>query len=82
MNSPQQPLQPPRKGKSFASHGGIVGLVIGSVLWFVVVRNEVGELLGYSGGFNVPLIVVAALWEAVWGGLGAAVGWFLDSRSR
>lgn len=82
MNSRQRPLQPPRNRKTFVSRGAIAGLVIGSVLWFVAVRTKVGALLGYSGGFNVPLIGIAALWEAAWGGVGAGVGWLLNRRSE
>lgn len=80
MNNPQWPSKPPQNRKSLASRGGTAGLVSGLVIWFVVVRHEVGELLGYADGFSLPVLVAAGLWAGVWAGLGQAVGWFLNHR--
>ena len=46
--------------------------------WFLVLRSVVADALDYSGGFNVPMLVGAALI----GGIGSVIGRVIGAADR
>jgi len=68
-----------RSPRRFGSLAGAIGAI---VLWQFVIRPIVVDALDYSGGFNLPLLILAGV-SAVIGALaGSAVERALAGRNR
>jgi len=59
-------------------HGTLFGTVMGLCFWFLVIRPIAAAALDYSGGFNILMLIGAALC----GGLGSLFARFLVNGAR
>ena len=60
---------------------GTIGGGVGLVVWLLF-RSHISSALGYEGGFNLVLLLLAGLFGGVGGGLGALVGNIVNSRNE
>ena len=54
---------------------GTIGGLIGIATW-VAFRSAIGDAIGYSGGVNIWMILLAALWVIMFAVVGTVVGIF------
>ena len=54
---------------------GTIGGLIGIATW-IAFRSAVGDVIGHSGGFNIWMILLAALWVVIFAVVGTVVGTF------